>query len=162
MSIFEFAYEMESNSENYYRYLAESSQAEGLKKILLMLAEEEKKHKEILLAMKDGAKVKFPDSSVLKDAKKVFKNLQGKYEIINDEVKQKELYLKALGFEKESKDFYLKKAEETTSTEEKEIFSKLAAEEEKHFFLISNLVEYVAKPEYWVENGEFNHLDDEF
>jgi len=43
---------------------------------------------------------------------------------------------------------------------QRKIFLKLAGEEKKHVFLLANLVEFVSRPETWIENAEFNHLDD--
>lgn len=42
----------------------------------------------------------------------------------------------------------------------KKILTKLAEEEKKHLFLLENLVEFISRPETWIENAEFNHLDD--
>ena len=43
---------------------------------------------------------------------------------------------------------------------QRKVFLKLAGEEKKHIFLLENLVEFVFSPETWIENAEFNHLDD--
>ena len=36
----------------------------------------------------------------------------------------------------------------------------LADEEEKHYKLLDNIIELITKPEIWLENAEFNHLDE--
>ena len=41
---------------------------------------------------------------------------------------------------------------------QKKLLLKLAEEEKKHMFLLENLVEFVSRPETWIENAEFNHL----
>lgn len=41
---------------------------------------------------------------------------------------------------------------------QKNLLLKLAEEEKKHMFLLENLVEFIPRPETWIENAEFNHL----
>ena len=53
MDIFDFAMEKEKEAEKLYRELAERSKEEGVKKILLMLADDEAKHFEIVKRMKE-------------------------------------------------------------------------------------------------------------
>jgi rubrerythrin len=42
----------------------------------------------------------------------------------------------------------------------KEIFLKLADEEKKHYFLLENIIDFVSRPQKWLENAEFYHLDE--
>ena len=42
----------------------------------------------------------------------------------------------------------------------KRIFQKLAEEEKKHYFLLENIIQFVSRPETWLENAEFYHLEE--
>jgi rubrerythrin len=57
-------------------------------------------------------------------------------------------------------DFYLEKADQVEDPRQKEIFKNLAAEEKKHYFLLDNIVDFLSRPDQWLENAEFCHLED--
>jgi rubrerythrin len=161
MNIYDFAFNMEKDSESYYLELAGKCNNSGLKNILMMLAEDEKKHQEIVLKMKSNANVEMAETKILNNAKNIFQKMKDKKEKIEVNIKQKDLYEKAEQLEKRSEEFYLEKAKEVENEKHKELFLKLAEEEKKHFFLLYNIQQFVSHPDYWVENAEFHHLDNE-
>jgi rubrerythrin len=57
-------------------------------------------------------------------------------------------------------DHYEEMSDKVDNKLHKKILTKLAEEEKKHLFLLENLVEFISRPETWIENAEFNHLDD--
>lgn len=67
---------------------------------------------------------------------------------------------KAQDIEKKSRDFYLDKCTIVELQYQKELFLKLAEEEKKHYFLLDNIIEFVSRPETWLENAEFCHLEE--
>lgn len=159
MNIFEFAMEKEKYSENYYRQLAGKSSNKGLEMVFNMLADEEAKHYKIVSDMKEGVAPDLAETTVLSDAKDVFAKMRESVQDFNFNVSQTELYRKAQNIEKQSQDFYLEKANEVEKTQ-KEIFLKLADQEKKHYFLLQNIIDFVSRPETWLENAEFYHLDE--
>ena len=82
------------------------------------------------------------------------------YQEFNFNMSEADLYRKALMIEKESRQFYQEKADEVQGEAQKRLFLKLAAEEQKHEFLMENLVEFMMRPETWIENAEWRHLDE--
>lgn len=158
MDIFEFAMEKEKYSEDYYRQLADKSNNKGLETIFNMLADEEAKHKKIVSDMKEDAAPDLAETTVLSDAKDVFARMRESVQNFNFDVSQTEMYRKAQKIEKQSLDFYLKKANEVKENQ-KEILLKLADEEKKHYFLLDNIIDFVSRPETWLENAEFYHLE---
>jgi rubrerythrin len=56
--------------------------------------------------------------------------------------------------------FYTEKAAEEKDPGRKNIFKALAGEEKKHLFLLENMIEFVSRPETWLEDAEFNHLEE--
>lgn len=159
MNIFEFAMKKEKYSEDYYRRLADKTNNKGLETIFNMLADEEAKHYKIVSDMKEDAAPDLADTTVLSDAKDVFAKMRESAQKFSFDISQTELYKKAQDIEKQSQNFYLEKAKEAEGTQ-KEIFLSLAEEEKKHYFLLENIIDFVSRPQTWLENAEWHHLDE--
>lgn len=160
MDIFEFAIEKEKLSEDYYRELAEKTDNEGLHNILLMLADEEKKHAQVVRDMQKQPETTVTETSVLEDAQKVFDSMRQSTENFNFDVDEGKLYEKACRIETESENYYRQKAKETQNSQHREIFLKLADEENKHFRLLESICTFVERPKWFLENAEMYHFDD--
>jgi len=159
MNIFIYAMQMEKDGENYYRQLAQSAGNKGVKTIFTMLAEEEVKHFNIVKDVKASITQTVTDTPLLDNAKNIFIQIQQAGEKLSFDVKQTELYKKAQDIEEKSRKFYLEAAQKV-GREQKQIFLKLAEEEKKHYFLLENIIQFVSRPEQWLENAEFYHLED--
>ncbi len=158
-NIFEYAMQMEKDGEDYYRQLAQKTGNNGLRTILTMLADEEVKHYNTIEKIKTQ-KTQIAESGILTDAKNVFVQIKESDESFDFDIKQTKLYQKAQDIEKKSRDFYKEKANEVTEEYQKELFLKLADEEQKHYVLLDNIIEFVSRPEKWLEDAEFFHLED--
>lgn len=159
MNIFEYAMRMEKDGEDYYRQLTQQTTNKGLKTILTMLADEEVKHYNAIERMKIG-KPQMAETTILNDARNVFVQIKKSNEKFDFGISQTTLYEKAQDIEKKSQDFYLEKANEVKEECQKGLFLKLAEEEKKHYFLLDNIIEFVSRPEHWLENAEFYHLEE--
>jgi len=159
MNIFEYAMQMEKDGEDYYRRLAQQTANKGLKTILTMLADEETKHYNAIERMQT-AEAHMAETTILTDAQNIFIQIKESDEKLDFDIKQTELYKKAQDIEKKSQDFYLEKANEVKEEYQKGLFLKLAEEEKKHYFLLDNIIEFVSRPEHWLENAEFYHLEE--
>ncbi len=159
MNIFEYAMQMEKDGENYYRQLAQQTANKGLKTILTMLADDEVKHYNAIERMQT-TEAHIAETTILTDAENVFAQIKESGESFDFDIKQTELYRKAQDIEEKSRDFYLEKANETAEEYQKELFLRLADEEKKHYFLLENIIEFVSRPETWLENAEFYHLEE--
>ena len=77
---------------------------------------------------------------------------------------QLELYLEAREIEARNRDEYIKRAQLATDPKVKALFQLVAAEEQKHYVMIDELIQFVSKAEpgrgAWAESAEFNRLDD--
>jgi len=160
MNIFDFAMEKEKLSEDYYRKLAGKTSNKGLKNIFSMLADQEARHYETVSKMKENTPVQVSQTTVLSDAKKVFIKMRETAEEFKFDINQLDLYKKAQDIEEKSRDFYLGKAKEVKEEFQKEAFRKLAEQEKKHYFLLDNIIEFASRPESWLENAEWYHLDE--
>ena len=159
MDIFDYAMQMEKDGEDYYRQLAEQAGSKGLKTIFTMLADEEVKHYRAVKVMK-AAKPKMAGTTVLTDAKNIFARMRDSGESFDFDAEQSALYRKAQDIEKRSQDFYREKANEVEQAYQREIFLNLADEEQRHYFLLENVIQFVSRPETWLENAEFHHLEE--
>ncbi|UCG57436.1 MAG: ferritin family protein [Phycisphaerales bacterium] len=159
MDIFEYAMQMEKDGEGYYRELAGRAENAGLKSILTMLADEEVKHYKALRQLKT-AEPQMAETTILTDAKNVFAGMKASGDLSDLDIEQTELYRKAQDIEKKSQDFYQAKADEVEEQYQKQVLLRLAEEEGRHYFLLENIIEFVSRPETWLEDAEFNHLEE--
>ncbi len=164
MDIYQFAMRMERDGEMFYRQLAQECPEPGLAGIFTMLAEEEVKHYRVISRLSKKEKEPLPsESAILRDVKNVFIAMQAeKIELRIDTTKAAIAYRKACDLEDQSQQFYVQKAEVVADAHERQIFLRLAKEEEKHLRIMENIVEFVTRrePGNWLENAEWHHLDE--
>jgi len=159
MDILKYAMQMEKDGEEYYRQLAQQTENKGLKNILTMLADEEVKHYKTIEKMKTGRPQPAP-AKILARAKNIFAQIKKSDKGLHFGNEQIELYRKAQDIEKNSEQFYREKADKVTEEYQKGIFLVLAEEENKHYFLLENIIQFVSRPQTWLENAEFYHLEE--
>ncbi len=160
MTIFEFAMKMELDGEKYYRELAEKNSSPRIRRIFRILAEDEVKHYRILKEIAKSAKFSMEPSRALSEARNIFQDLRENADPQPPDQSQIGLYEKAREIEKKSEDFYRARAEETTEPELKDLLLHLAEEEKKHGLIIGRIIDFVSRPDSWIEQGDFYHLDD--
>ena len=159
MDIFDFALKMEKDGEQFYLDLYQKNTNTGIRKVLKLLADEEVKHYNAIDKMKTGPS-HITETKILDDAKNIFVELKDSGQEFDVETSQIDFYKKAQDVEEKSRNYYLEKANEVSRDYQKELFLKLAEEEKKHYFLLDNIIEFVSRPEHWLENAEFFHLEE--
>lgn len=160
MNIFEYAMQMEKDGEKYYRELASKCHAPGFERILNWMADDEVKHYEILEKL--NAKSKHPDlldTDILMNTKNVFQQMKDEKEALQCPPNEVDLYKRALEIEQKSKDFYLEEAEKEENHPQSDVLHYLAREEGKHVRILQNLVDFVSRPDNWLEDAEWYHLE---
>ena len=160
MNVFEYAMKMEQDGEAYYRELAASADNKGLATILNFLADEEMQHYKIFQKMKDGKGSSLPATTLLDNISNIFSAMKDEGEIFEFEKQQTEHYRKAQQLEKKSEEFYLKQAEETTSVHERKLLVQIANEENRHFHILEGIIEFIQRPQQWLENAEWHHMEE--
>ena len=158
MDIFEFALEKEQLAHETYKKLAETCPSASLKGILNLLAAEELKHVEMVRDLQQSRSVEIPKTDLLGEAKTIFSKIKAR-EDFDFSISESDLYGKARQIELDARDYYQSRADETNDEALKKILVRLAEEEQKHYVLVDNLCQFVARPESYLENAEFNHLD---
>jgi rubrerythrin len=159
MNVFEFALQKEKSSEELYRRLSEKATNKGLKRICDMLADEENSHYKVIEKMRKNAPAQVKSTTLPDDAVQIFSRMHDSTERFDFDVTELQLYQKARDMEKESESFYREQAK-AAGEALRGIFRKLAAEEHKHYFLLQSICDFVAKPQTFLENAEFNHIKD--
>jgi rubrerythrin len=160
MDVFDYAMQLEKDGEEYYRQGAARSASKGMEKIMTMLADAEVKHYNIFKQMKESKPFSLPEATILKDVKNIFASMKeegGSEGIVASEA---DFYRKAQDIEKKTEDFYTEKASQVEDAAQKEMFLQVAKEENKHYFILDRIIEFVSRPEQWLENAEFYHIEE--
>jgi len=164
MDIYQFAMQMEKDGENFYRLLAKESTVPGLAKIFTMLADDEVKHYNVIGRLSKKEKnPQLAETRILENVKNIFVTMQAaKEELHIDTTKAANEYRKACAIEETSRKFYQEKADVVEGEHERQLFLRLAAEEDNHLRIMENIVEFVSRrePGNWLENAEWHHLDE--
>ena len=162
MNIYDFAIDFEIENREFYEECAANTPQEDLKSVFLELAGEEKKHENIVRQLKENKEVDEVEAGILPKAKEAFKkiseNMPSGDNVMGEE--QVDVYKKAVNLETKSYEFYQERAEEADSELVKNTFNRLAEEEKKHERIIDSIIEMVDRPNTWLEDAEWNHLED--
>lgn len=126
--ILDYAIEQEQQAADFYANFAARAEKSGMKKMLLEFAEEEKRHKERLLAVKTGERKLTPEKEVLD-----LKVSDYLVEVdASDNISFQDALIVAMKRERAAFQLYKDMAEKVSDTEVKRVFLGLAKEESKH------------------------------
>lgn len=153
MDVLSKAINMEIEGAEFYRNLAKNSKSNSLKVILNLLAEDEEKHEKTFRAWKNNKKVAMVESKTISEVDSIFQDVQ-KEDFIKAH-SQLELYMKARDMEQQGIDYFTEQKENPENELNIEIIDKIIAEEKRHYKLLTNIIEFIATPDDWVESAEF-------
>lgn len=159
MNIFDHAIRFEREGVVLYRRLAQKTRDGGLKSIFRWLADQEERHREIIVKLKAGRPVSGRGKVNFKRIKRIFKKMKMHVEEMEARPSAVAAYKAALLVEKRSEVFYDTRSRASKVPEERAILEMLAEEEGKHIVVLENLLEFMAEPGEWVEDAEFVKLD---
>jgi len=126
--ILDYAIDQEQQAADFYANLAERAEKAGMRKILLDFAEEEKRHKERLLAVKTGERELAPEQEVLD-----LKISDYLVEVdASDDISYQDALIVAMKKERAAFELYSDMAEKIPESHLKQVFVGLAKEEAKH------------------------------
>ena len=160
MNDLKFAIQMELDGEAYYRRQASVKENKGIRSVCLLLANEEKHHGELLKKTYAGKLENLVDSDVLAEAKSIFRDLRDIKVDGVEKASQLDFYRIALEKEEESIDLYSHYLSQAEGGEAKQLFEFLIKQEKRHFAILQAFVDFVKRPEEWVENAEFGIRED--
>lgn len=159
MDLFDVALKLEKDSREFYLKQVEANDNQGLKKIFQKLADDEQKHYEYVQNLKKDYKG-FEDSDVLKESKNIFTQLLEEGVRFQEDKESVKAYEMAQKLEKESMEYYQKMQEDFEDENAIALLKKLENEEKQHYLVLQDLIHFMRKPDEWVEDAEFNHLED--
>ena len=160
MTAVEFAIKMELDGMKFYSELAEKNKGNKLDVVFTLLADEEKKHADIIKKHAGASDVSMKDNPELSKVGNVFSDIEyGSNPEMKVYISQADGYREARQKEKESVELYEKLLLETSDAKEKELFSYLVGQEKEHLTLMDSLVELVDKLNK-TASAEFGLTDD--
>ncbi|MBN1525823.1 MAG: ferritin family protein [Spirochaetales bacterium] len=160
MDIFNYALQFEQDGEVFYRESAEKLTDSSLKKILLFLSKEEQKHFQMIKNLKDSS-LERPKSIFISDVQNVFTQMKsGGVTFSDDKSTVVDILETGLVAEQDSINYYESKKNEIDDEKAKTLLGILRKQEDAHYSLLSSILEYYERPDLWLENAEFNHIDD--
>lgn len=161
MESIKLAIDMEKETIATYRELARICRTnEGIKNILMMLAEDHEKHLSILDSMRTKPGVEMEKTQAFREARKLFEEMHGQKETFSCDLDQLRLYKEARDLILKKEKFYAEMIEKTDSEEDKSLLQKLVEEEKKQGMVLDHIITMVERPKTWLEDAEFVHLDD--
>lgn len=159
MNVLDYAIEMEKDGEAYYRKQAEETVFEDVKRVCIMMAEDEKKHQQVLFDKKEKEEAK-NESGLFKEMGNVFTELDN-MEVKESGNQQLDFYKQASEMEKESIELY-KKLKKYSDIEDEELFEFLIEQEEHHLEVLTEMDRLLSNADSWVESPEFATRREEY
>jgi len=159
MNPYDFAIQMSRDGEEFFRTLTQKVKKPGLRKILVMLANDQVIHGRDFEKMKKAEGTTLPDAKNLTGALNPFaqrlKRL-GRGERVDENLPIAELYRRGQALDKECEDFYRKRAARVKNPRLKKAFLGVAEEQRKHYFTLEHLINFILEPQQGLEDAEWN------
>lgn len=150
MNAIEISIKMETDAIKFYKEAAEKCNHAVGKKMFLSIADDEKRHLEMLSQILKGLDLKIQDVSPMKNVKTIFEKMKDemmqRVEATKDEL---EAFRIAMDMEKEGMEFYKKSAAEAKAEKEKQLFERLSHEEEQHYNIFANTHFFMSDTGNW-------------
>ncbi len=150
MNALEIAMKMETDAIKFYSEAAAKTKYPVGKKMFLTIAEDEKRHLQMISDLIKGLDVTAKDVSPMKNVKSVFEAMQTemlrKAAATKDEL---EAFTIAMKMEKEGKEFYEKTLAGAKKEKERALLERLIREEEQHYAIFANTHEFLSDTGNW-------------
>ena len=154
----EYAQTREKEAVDVYQSCMDNAKNQGTVAVSKILVDEEKKHYEIVTKLlKEADEVSDVAASDTGAPKERLKNMFTHQKMEGFEKESAsviDLLNQALENEKESFELYSKAESEAADTETAAVFKYLAGEENKHYIMVGNLLDYLDKPDRWIYEEE--------
>jgi len=150
MKATEIAINMEKDAVKFYTEAAEKVSSPAGKKMFLSIAEDEKRHIEMVKALMSGMGITEENVDPMQKVKSVFESMKDEMqEKISATKEDSEALSIAMKMEKEGFEFYKKTAAEATDEKSKALFDRLVHEEEKHYEMFLNTLQFLNESGHW-------------
>lgn len=160
MNAIEIAVRMEKDAINFYSEAAEKTKHSVGKKMFVTIAEDEKRHLEMLSQMFKGLNITIKDVSPMKNIKTIFEAMKDemmqRVEATTDEL---EAFKIAMQMEKQGIEFYKKAVLEVQTGKEKSLFERFIKEEQQHYDIFANTYFFLSDTGSWFMWEEHSIVD---
>jgi len=159
MNPYDFAIQMSQDGEKFFRTLTKQVKKPGLRKILVMLANDQVVHRRDFEKMKKAEGRTLLDARNLTEALNPFAQRLKRLDLgekLDENLPPAELYRRGQALDKECEDFYRKRAARVKDLRLKQAFLGVAEEQRKHYFTLEHLVNFILEPEQELEDAEWN------
>jgi len=150
MNALEVSKKMETDAIAFYSEAAKKTRHVAGKKMFETIAEDEKRHLEMISQLIKGMNFAAQDVSPMKRVKTVFESLKSemmkKVEASKDEM---EAFKIAMRMETEGKAFYEKALAAAKTDKEKALFTRLIEEERQHYEIFFNTYSHLSDTGNW-------------
>jgi len=163
INVLKYAVKKEKAAEDFYTEKAQTVQEPGTKEIFRDLAVDEHKHfemvSELLKQAESGVETSTiilpPPSSPKERVEAIFSKFKnGKLPSLSEKTTAGEALTFALEIEKQSFNHYSQAAEDSENNETAAVYRFLAGEENKHFIMIDNALDFIDDPGRWLYEEE--------
>jgi hypothetical protein len=131
----------EGDGRGRYQRCGAEAGVPGVSRIFAMLSEDEVRHAEALRALQDGARVDLAHSATLDRAKTILRRLVREEESLARFNGDLHVYINAMDFEASCARICGELARQADDAWQRELFLKIAAEDEIHFTLLEQMRE---------------------
>jgi len=160
MNAMEIAIKMETDAIKFYKEAAEKTRYHVGKKMFLTIAEDEKRHLDILSEIFKGLNITIKDVSPMKNIKTVFEEMKHEMmEKVKATTDELEAFKIAMQMEKEGVEFYKKAVSEAQTEKEKALFERLTKEEQEHYAIFANTYFFISDTGSWFMWEEHSIVD---
>jgi rubrerythrin len=160
------AIQMEIDGKDFYTKASRDSKNEAGKKLMAQLAQEEDIHRKVFTDIFESIRNKkgWPEVDFKPDGGQGIKTVFAKA-IENAELEEKDLNTEletittARKMEGRTYDFYMQQSQVASEPAEKELYRKLAAQEQAHNLALADYYEYLKNPAGWFVKKEHPSLE---
>ena len=156
----ELAKDMELEGKKFYERIAAESEIKELKGVFNFLALQEEVHYHAFCRLEGNEDVSLDEKiSALRKAKEVFSTIAPDFSAPPELNTATEAYKKARKLELAAVKYYRSLLESEESADQQKAIEQIIREEESHIQVLDALIEFISRPNEWLENAEFTHLE---
>ena len=160
MNAIEIAINMEKDAIKFYNEAAGKVEHSVGKKMFLTIAEDEKRHLEMLSQIFKGIDITIKDVSPVKNIKTIFETMKNEMmQVVEATMDELEAFKIAMKMEKEGIEFYRKAANEARQKKETALFERLIKEEQQHYDIFANTYFFLSDTGSWFMWEEHSIVD---
>jgi len=150
MNAIEIAIKMEKDAISFYQEAAEKTRHPVGKKMFLSVADDEKRHLQMLSEIFRAVDIKITEVNPMQNVKTVFESMKDQMlERVSATKDELEAFKIAMHMEKEGIEFYQNAESGAKAAKEKALFERLIKEEQQHYAIFLNTYNFMVDTGNW-------------